>query len=403
MAATMDIRLDYGAWPGDEGDTTDSTTTREASPAFYHPRQGDELQQELNLQRRENSILSLTDFFSDSDSEESAPDQDLLEAETHMPSTTNTSQNTSNPVNPPPATNSSTPGQLLTYEPAVIDLTESPPQPSIRPTTTPWRTFPPSTLQEQPTTMPPTLRSGTQSRRAPEASSAPLQTDGRPRKRRRLSETARRPEQTEPDNCEVQEIEAVDLTEINDNSDLSRAISKQQQDAVQAQMKETQREDLPGRTPLSSYKCPICMDTPEDATSTICGKPNLSLNPPLSIHLQKLQTLTPLTPGHLFCHKCIIDTLRFSQQQRRDDAGTSKAKGTCPVCRKPLARKDEPGNGRTLVPLEIKLSTRRDLKGKGVAGRNKYASSAVPGRMRAKTERETSADMWRDLTTLEHG
>jgi hypothetical protein len=102
--------------------------------------------------------------------------------------------------------------------------------------------------------------------------------------------------------------------------------------------------------------------------------------------------------GHLFCHKCIIDTLRFSEQQRRgDDAVGNKAKGTCPVCRKPLARKDVPGAGRTLVPLEIKLTTKRDLKGKGVAGR-----SAVPGRLRAKTERESSEDMWRDLTTLDH-
>lgn len=59
-----------------------------------------------------------------------------------------------------------------------------------------------------------------------------------------------------------------------------------------------------------------------------------------------------------------------------------------------------------MVPLEIKLSTKRDLKGKAVVGRNgDEGISAVPGRMRpqTKTERESSADMWRDLTTLEHG
>ena len=117
--------------------------------------------------------------------------------------------------------------------------------------------------------------------------------------------------------------------------------------------------------------------------------------------LQSVVLILLYCQGHLFCHKCIIDTLRFSEQQRRDDAGITKAKGTCPVCRKPLARKDEPGIGRTLVPLDIKLSPRRDLKGKGVVGRNGQ-SSAVPARMLAKTERESSADMWRDLTNLDH-
>lgn len=71
---------------------------------------------------------------------------------------------------------------------------------------------------------------------------------------------------------DVEEIEELDLTEVNSKSDLSKALSKQQQDAVTAQMKENASNGLSGRTPLSSYKCPICMDTPEDATTTICGK-----------------------------------------------------------------------------------------------------------------------------------
>lgn len=72
--------------------------------------------------------------------------------------------------------------------------------------------------------------------------------------------------------------------------------------------------------------------------------------------------------------------------------------------------------------MEIKISTRRDLKGKGLLGRdggvgdgggngNGSPGSAVPARMRAmgkrerqtEADRESSADMWRDLTTLEHG
>ena len=68
-----------------------------------------------------------------------------------------------------------------------------------------------------------------------------------------------------------QGVEAVDLTEVNDAADLSKALSKQRQDAIQAQMKQYQGSEVAGRTPLTSYKCPICMDTPEDATTTTCG------------------------------------------------------------------------------------------------------------------------------------
>ena len=67
------------------------------------------------------------------------------------------------------------------------------------------------------------------------------------------------------------EIEAVDLTGVHDATGLSQALSKQRQDAVRAQMEQAKDEEPAGRTPLSSYKCPICMDTPEDATTTICG------------------------------------------------------------------------------------------------------------------------------------
>ena len=37
-------------------------------------------------------------------------------------------------------------------------------------------------------------------------------------------------------------------------------------------MKQNQGSEPAGRTPLASYKCPICMDTPEDATTTTCGE-----------------------------------------------------------------------------------------------------------------------------------
>lgn len=133
-------------------------------------------------------------------------------------------------------------------------------------------------------------------------------------------------------------IESVDLTGVDDKESLSAALAKQRQDAILSQNTGTES----GRTPLTAYKCPVCMDTPTDATSTVCG--------------------------HVFCHRCIIDTLNWSIEQRREDAPpTRKVKGVCPVCRKPLDLKDASGPGRNLVPLELKLMTRkrkREDKGK---------------------------------------
>jgi hypothetical protein len=125
-------------------------------------------------------------------------------------------------------------------------------------------------------------------------------------------------------------IDEVDLTAVDDPNSLSAALAKQQEDAILAQNPGTDA----GRTPLTAYKCPVCMDTPTDATSTVCG--------------------------HVFCHRCIIDTLNWSIEQRREAAPPSrKVKGVCPVCRKPLDLKDTPGVGRTLVPLELKLMVRK--------------------------------------------
>lgn len=74
--------------------------------------------------------------------------------------------------------------------------------------------------------------------------------------------------------------------------------------------------------------------------------------------------MTSLFSGHLFCHKCIVDTLRFSEIQRADET-LGKPKGTCPVCRKAMVRNDKPDKGRTLIPLGLKLSFSTRNKGKG--------------------------------------
>lgn len=61
-------------------------------------------------------------------------------------------------------------------------------------------------------------------------------------------------------------IESIDLTEPDDS--LAKTLAKQREDAVKAQQPAVEKS----RSILGSYNCPVCMDTPEDATSTTCGK-----------------------------------------------------------------------------------------------------------------------------------
>jgi hypothetical protein len=181
-------------------------------------------------------------------------------------------------------------------------------------------------------------------------------------------------------------IDEVDLTAVDDSTSLSAALSKQREEAILAQNPGTEA----GRTPLTAYKCPVCMDAPTDATSTACG--------------------------HVFCHRCIVDTLNWSIEQRREGAPANrKVRGVCPVCRKPLDLKDTPGTGRSLIPLELKLLVRKRKReaglddGKGKAKSLVKAetlsdddenqdSGATMGRAR-KRERETTEDaIWRTFT-----
>ncbi|KAF3392012.1 hypothetical protein DPV78_010234 [Talaromyces pinophilus] len=122
-------------------------------------------------------------------------------------------------------------------------------------------------------------------------------------------------------------IESVDLTEVNDDYALAQTLAKQREDAIKAQ---AATENKDGRTTLLAFKCAICMDTPTDATTTVCG--------------------------HMFCHKCIIDSLRY-EEERLEAASNKNNKGKCPACRKLLTRADSPGSKRNLVPLQFKLKT----------------------------------------------
>lgn len=64
--------------------------------------------------------------------------------------------------------------------------------------------------------------------------------------------------------------ESIDLTAGDESSALAKALAKQREDAVMAQ-RAAEHESRERGTALRAYKCPVCMDTPVDATSTVCG------------------------------------------------------------------------------------------------------------------------------------
>lgn len=113
-------------------------------------------------------------------------------------------------------------------------------------------------------------------------SSSPIRfhvsTDSHDSKRRRFntgaaagpSTLAPNLEQISQDNEDIEssEIEAIDLTGVGGSTALANALSKQQEDAIKAQ--QSGSEEI-GRSALTCYKCPVCMDTPVDATTTVCG------------------------------------------------------------------------------------------------------------------------------------
>lgn len=93
--------------------------------------------------------------------------------------------------------------------------------------------------------------------------------ESRERKRRRTSnDGSPAPSTTSSSLEEAEPIESIDLTEIEGVSSLDKALAKQREDAVRAQQSQ---EEEKGRSVLTAFKCPVCMDTPVDATSTVCG------------------------------------------------------------------------------------------------------------------------------------
>lgn len=147
-------------------------------------------------------------------------------------------------------------------------------------------------------------------------------------------------------------IESIDLTEPE--NPLAKTLAKQREDAIKAQQT---KEEEKGRSILGSYKCPVCMDTPEDATSTACGtfgRPTGNLHPVSWLFDCVANRHSSI--GHLFCHRCIIEYLN-SADQRFDPSKQSR--GTCPICRKAITRVDKSGPKRSLIPLQLKLTTKK--------------------------------------------
>ncbi|RDW63032.1 uncharacterized protein DSM5745_10143 [Aspergillus mulundensis] len=147
------------------------------------------------------------------------------------------------------------------------------------------------------------------------------------RKRRRLTNQTILSSSPQPDNGP---IEAIDLTEVDGNSALAKVLAKQREEAISSQKSGNNGN---ARSRLTAYTCPVCMETPKNATATICG--------------------------HLFCHKCIMEWLATTEEQRADRPGKAP-RGLCPQCRQPLSGADQKGSAkRNLVPLEIKLLTKK--------------------------------------------
>ncbi|EFE37262.1 hypothetical protein TRV_08073 [Trichophyton verrucosum HKI 0517] len=135
------------------------------------------------------------------------------------------------------------------------------------------------------------------------------------------------------------EIEAVDLTSVDDSSSLAQVLAKQREDAIIAQKNAT--NDKEAKSILIAYKCPVCMDVPENATSTICGM------------------YCALIPHNDTLLNIFLSPLKYNETRRTLEGAGKGARGNCPVCRKSITVVDNPGPRRNLVPLQFKLITRK--------------------------------------------
>ena len=95
--------------------------------------------------------------------------------------------------------------------------------------------------------------------------------------------------------------------------------------------------------------------------------------------------MPPISPGHLFCHSCLMEALIAGENQ-----GSEPGKGPskCPVCRKKVKR---PGSSKRntgqVVPLEVMVKKRSD-KGKGKERRGSSKDRERPPLKKVMTIRD---------------
>ena len=65
-----------------------------------------------------------------------------------------------------------------------------------------------------------------------------------------------------------EDIEEVDLRDVDDDNELSKALQKQHETAIKAQRKEESDKPLK----LSGLQCIICLESMKDITATSCGE-----------------------------------------------------------------------------------------------------------------------------------
>lgn len=147
---------------------------------------------------------------------------------------------------------------------SIIDLTSAPA---------------PTSIHRQPSWDITSVDSNTASELSEYGSNPPLEEDNPPSrgvKRQRSGDEADNAGPSSRPRVEEQ-IQAIDLTEVDSSSELAKTLSNLREDAVKAQQP-SENEASKTQSVLGAYKCPVCMDTPEDATSTACGRFRISIS-----------------------------------------------------------------------------------------------------------------------------
>lgn len=176
------------------------------------------------------------------------------------------------------------------------------------------------------------------------------------------------------------EDSASDVDVLNSKTTLDSILGKQQQATIASQNKSASTET--GETVLSAYKCAICMESPTEATTTVCG--------------------------HMFCRQCILDSLKWSEQARRGGIQFQPNKtinGRCPVCRTTASNKENTTttrgrNTNGLVLLEFKKMSRSQFNKK--KEQEKFFNQPdIKGKekVRAIPDIDTASDSGRSMTS----